>query len=211
MVNQTAAPRTRATQKASTHRAVLAAARDEFERVGFADANLRAIAARAGVSAGTVLHHFGEKRDLLCAALFDDLTATLARETTRPSRGRLEHRLSTLARGVYDFYRARPGLSRTFLKESLFAEGDWARRFIGQTSEVASTVTAWVDTAKSRDELRDDTDSRLVAAAWLSFFYFGLLSWAQGAVEEPARLVATLTHQHLRGLAPAASKERRSR
>ena len=64
---------TRADQKAATARAVLEAARNAFERVGFEDASLRDIAAEAGVSAGTVVHHYGEKRDLLHAALFSDL------------------------------------------------------------------------------------------------------------------------------------------
>ena len=54
--------------KLATQRAVLAAARDSFEELGFERANLREIAARAQVSAGTVLHYYGDKRALLHAA-----------------------------------------------------------------------------------------------------------------------------------------------
>jgi AcrR family transcriptional regulator len=62
-------PGLRATQKEATGQAVLEAAREEFERVGFEAANLRAIAARAGVSAGTVLHHYGAIAKLAEAAM----------------------------------------------------------------------------------------------------------------------------------------------
>ena len=119
----------RAVQKAETARVVLAAARDEFERVGFEAANLRAIAASAGVSAGTVLHHFHDKRELLYAALFDGLSETFTQALKRPGPAPLERQLMGLTRAVFGFYEARPGLSRTLLKESLFAEGEWAKRF----------------------------------------------------------------------------------
>ncbi|MBE2252371.1 MAG: TetR/AcrR family transcriptional regulator [Myxococcus sp.] len=90
-------PPSRQSQKAATRERVLEAARDEFEAVGFEAANVRSIAARAEVAAGTVLHHFGEKRELLYAALFDDLEATIDRALLELSRGGdLERRASAL-------------------------------------------------------------------------------------------------------------------
>ena len=77
-------PTTRVAQKEATGHAVLEAAREEFERVGFEGANLRTIAQRAGVSAGTVLHHFKDKRELMHAALFHDLQDTLTRVLASP-------------------------------------------------------------------------------------------------------------------------------
>lgn len=198
-------PGTRAERKAATAREVLAAARDELERVGFEAASVRAIAARAGVSAGTVLHHYGEKRDLLHAALFDELEGTLARALARPARGGLAARLDALGRAVFRFYRRRPALSRTWLKESLFAQGPWAERFQGQTARVHAAVASWAQEARDAGTLGPTVDPQLLGAAWLSFFYFGLLSWAQGAHPAPERLVARLTAQHLAALPPTRS------
>jgi AcrR family transcriptional regulator len=86
---------------------VLEAARNEFEAVGFEAANVRNIAKRADVSAGTVLHHFGEKKELLYAALFDDLEATLDRALARSS-GTLEKQASSLGAAVFAYYQKRP-------------------------------------------------------------------------------------------------------
>lgn len=190
----------RSAQKEATRAAVLDAARAEFEQAGFDGANLRAIAARAGVSAGTVLHHYGDKRELLHAALYEDLEQTLRRALARPGPGPIERQLGALARAVFGYYQRRPALSRTLLAESLFADGAWARRFTGQVGEVHAGIARLTADAVARGELATGTDGALLGAAWLSFFYFALIGWAQGAPGKPVQLVERLTEQHLAGL-----------
>jgi AcrR family transcriptional regulator len=203
MFNEPARLSTRAQQKEETAAAVLEAARVEFERVGFEAANVRAIARRAGVSPGTVLHHFGDKRELLHAALFDELDVTLRDALRRPAEGSLEKRLSRLARQVFRSYQRRPALSRTLLKESLFASSPWAQRFAGQTTEVHAAIAGWVAEASKDGTLRSSVDGPLFAMAWLSFFYFALIAWVQGQHAKPVALVERLTAQHLEGLRKA--------
>src|SRR5688500_11982943 len=106
-------PRLRAAQKQATREAVLDAARAEFERVGFDGANIRSIAKRAGVAAGTVIHHYGDKRELLHAALFDDLDRTLRTAVTQMGDQPLQDELDALTRNVFRYYQKRPELSRT--------------------------------------------------------------------------------------------------
>jgi AcrR family transcriptional regulator len=200
----------RATQKEATGRAVLNAARREFERVGFEAASLRTIAANAGVSAGTVLHHYGEKRDLLHAALFDDLNRALARGLKDLGSGPLEDQLFALAHTLFRHYQRRPRLSRTLLKESLFAEEPWAQRFSGQTATVHQAVARQVDLAIERGELRAGADGSRFAVAYLSFFYFALIAWVQGAHRDPVALVRNLVRQHLDGMRPKKPTRRRA-
>ena len=200
-------PGPRALQKAETVKAVLSAARNEFERVGFDAANLRSIASSAGVSAGTVLHHFHDKRELLYAALFEDLDATLTRALRRPGPAPLQRQLIKLTRAVFRFYQARPGLSRTLLKESLFADGAWKLRFGEQTAGVHAQVAKWIEAAQLRREIDPQVNIVLLAGAYLSFFYFALLGWAQGAIKDPAPFVAQLLKQHLEGLESSPKKE----
>jgi hypothetical protein len=178
-------------QKERTAAAVLEAARDEFERVGFEKANLRAIAKAAGVSAGTVLHH-------------DELDRTLQAALAKPGKGPLQAQLRRLARAVFGSYTARPRLARVLLKESLFAEPPWSPRFIAQATEVQVAVTRLHAQAVERRELGPG-DDLLAAVAWLSFFYFTLISWAQGAVKDPVALVDALTAQHLAARLPRRS------
>lgn len=82
---------------------------------------MRAIASRAGVAAGTVVLHFGSKSELLHAAFFEDLDAVLQAALATPGRGPLTAQLNRLTRAIFDHYLQRPALSRTKLKESLFA------------------------------------------------------------------------------------------
>lgn len=210
MFSQPKEPTARASQKQATGHAVLEAAREEFERVGFEGANLRAIAARAGVSAGTVLHHFGDKRELLHAALLDDLDATLTRVLAELGPGPLEAQLKRLTRGMFRYYQRRPALSRALLKESLFAEGAWAQRFTAQVAQAHAVVARLAAEAAGRKELRAEVDGALFAAAWFSFFYFGLIAWVQGGHPHPAALVERLVTQHLEGLRPVAGRSRKA-
>lgn len=204
-------PSRRALQKEETRRAVLDAAREEFERVGFERANLRAIAARAGVSAGTVLHHCGDKRELLHAALFDDLDATWRAALGNPGRGPLEKQLARLTAAMFGYYQARPRLSRTLLKESLFADEPWATRFAEQIVSVTDVITRLAREAMARGELREDCDPALLSAAWVSFFHFGQIAWAQGKYPTPVSLVDHLVKQHLQGLRPVPGSRFRRR
>lgn len=199
----------RAAQKEATRRIVLDAAKEEFAREGFENANLRAIAARAGVSAGTVLHHYGDKQELLHAALFDDLDRTLSRALAKPGPGPLESQLSRLTQTIFRYYQRRPRLSRALLKESLFANEPWAERFAAQTAEVHASLARLVEDAKERGEIRNDVVPALVGVAYLSFFYFALIAWVQGAHRTPVPLVEQLLHQHIEGLRPAPERKKR--
>lgn len=202
-------PRSRAEQKTATAKAVLAAARDEFERVGFEAANIRAIATRAKVSAGTVIHHYGDKHELLHAALFTDLEQTLQRAVADPGPAPLERQLEKLTRAVFRYYQKRPALSRTVLKESLFADPPWAQRFAGQVATVHAAIARLAVEAKARGEVRDDVDVALLGVAYFSFFYFALIAWVQGGHDNPVALVVRLVQQHLEGLKPANRRKAR--
>ena len=207
MFNQTK-PATRAARKEATLAAVVAAAREEFERVGYERANIRAIARRAGVSAGTVIHYHADKRGLLHAALFHDLEATFARVLANLGRGAFEAQLSRLTRGVFRYYQKRPKLSRTLLKESLFADEPWASRFAAQAGRVHAAVARLAAQAIARGELRTDVDGARVAAAYFAFFYFALIAWVQGGHARPVALVDHLFAQHLEGLRPMPRRAR---
>jgi AcrR family transcriptional regulator len=204
---RTRTPSTRAAQKAATAKAVLDAARAEFERVGFEAASIRSIAARARVAPGTVIHHHGEKRELLHAALFEDLDATLRKALAAPGPPPLDRQLMKLTRDVFRYYEKRPELSRTLLKESLFADPPWVGRFKAQVAAVHTVITTLATNAIGRGELPPDLDPNLLGVAYFSFFYFALIAWVQGGHAEPVSLVEHLLQQHLR----SASRARPSR
>jgi AcrR family transcriptional regulator len=184
-----------------TRARILEVARAHFERDGYDHANVRAIAADAGVAAGTVLLHFADKRDLLHAALFDDLAALIAK-TTSATTGRgqpLETRLRELVRPFFAYYAERPMLSKELLREALLADSPWRERFTEQVARVHAHVVALVEEAKARGEVAAETDSVILGASFFAFYYFALIGWVQGGLSAPAPLFDRMLSEHLRG------------
>ncbi len=201
--------KSRAAQKAETRARILEIARTELQDKGFDATNLRDIADKAGVAAGTVLLHFSDKRELLHAALFDDLEATWTAARKKARHRSLEADLTSLARAFFAYYAARPLLSRVLLRESLFAEPPSSERFAKQVAEVHAHVAKLAIGARERGELSETVDVALLGAAFFSFYYFALLAWLQGGHPDPERLFRRLLVQHLDGARPAPSPQRR--
>ncbi|NUP14434.1 MAG: TetR/AcrR family transcriptional regulator [Polyangiaceae bacterium] len=194
------APGKRDAQKEETRARILAVARAHFERDGFEAANIRAIAAEAGVAAGTVLLHYADKRDLMHATLFDELSLTIEQALALPAKGPLEERLCAIARTFFAYYEARPKLRRALLREALLAESPWKERFVAQVSRVHMHLATLAGEAKARGELAADVDPVMLGASFFAFYYFALIGWVQGALGEPAPLFERMLAEHLRGL-----------
>jgi AcrR family transcriptional regulator len=192
-------PRARRQAKEETRARILDAARAQLESVGFEATSIRGVAQAAGVAAGTVLLHFPDKRDLLHAALFDDLARTWAEAKARTGKRAFRKDLSAIVQALFDYYGRRPALSRTLLRESLFAEPPWSARFAQQVGDVGAHVVALAERAKERGELARGIDAELLSASFLSFYYFALLAWLQGGHPDPQRMFERLLDQHLAG------------
>ncbi len=186
-------------QREETRRRLLEIARAQFAARGFEATQLRDIAQEAGVALGTIFVHFKDKQDLLCSALFADLVAAVGR-TAEVQNDEFEAWLDELTATYLEAYTSQPALARVLLREALLAEPPWRERFAGLIGEVAETVVKRVEAEKSAGRLAADADARVFAGAWVSFFTFALVAWVQKTHPAPRRLVATLVHQHLRGL-----------
>jgi AcrR family transcriptional regulator len=187
----------RSAQKEATKSRILEAARLHFERDGFDTASIRDIANQAGVAAGTVLLHFGDKASLLHAALHDDLETAIAHSLAAPSEGPLLSQLCAVARPFYAYYEARPRLSHVLLRESLLAESPWKERFAAQAQRVVHHVSALVEQARARGEVDPKLQPMLLATAFASFYYFVLIGWVQQGVAAPMPLFEALMAQQL--------------
>lgn len=195
----------RAESKELTRARLLEAARARLAEVGFEATNIRDVARMAGVSAGTVIVHFGDKKQLLHAAFFEDLAATWTRAKKRKPTNGLVRDLCALANTFFDYYAAKPALSRELLRESLFAEPPWKERFVGQVAEVQARVVELTEDARLRGELTKyeadgvpPLDANVLGASFFSFYYFALLAWAQGGHPSPKVLFEKMLEQHLR-------------
>lgn len=193
----------RARRKRETRAVLLDAARDLFEAQGFEATTIREVAAAAGVGTGTVFNYFVDKRELLFEALYDDLEA--AREATLASIDEGAPALAQLERlgvGFFEAYARRPRLSRVLLGEALLADGEWARRFRGQVEGVAERAVVILSAAQARGEVGAEVEPRVATLAFISFYYFILLSHVQAHAQLPvdamSRQLRVLLAQHLR-------------
>lgn len=118
---------------AQTRAAIVAAARDLFARHGFSATTTSEVAARAGVTAGALFHHFRDKVDLF-TAVFDELDAEMdahARDRARKIGG---------LKGFLEGFRA-------FLE---FAQSQDYHRIVLAEAPVVLSDKVW----NSRDKLR---------------------------------------------------------
>lgn len=198
--------------KDETRAEILRIAREELSLHGFDGASIRTIAGRAGVATGTVALHFGDKLGLVQAMLHADLEVALAEAfASVPKRG-LGAQLRHVAERVFGYYREGGALSRMLLSASLFSEEPWRGRFIAQAATAHGSLAGLVAQAIERGELPPETEPALVALTFLSFHYFALISWVQGAGPEPVALVDRLMTVHLaalRGVKPRLARSGR--
>lgn len=191
--------------KELTARRILDAARGRIAEVGYDATNIRDIAKLAGVSPGMVTIRFGDKKQLLHAAFFEELAATWANARKKKLTNGLLRDLCGVANTFLDYYATQPKVSRELLRESLFAEPPWQARFVAQIAEVQAYVVELVEDARTRGEItkREEDgvpplDSALLGASFFSFYYFALLAWAQGGHPAPKILFEKMLEQHLR-------------
>ncbi len=95
---------TQAERRAGTIAAILASARREFGRRGFAATTIDDIAARGGVAKGAVYHHFKSK-EAIFEQIVEAITAELAAEMPLAARGG-KSMLDGIARGTLAYLTA---------------------------------------------------------------------------------------------------------
>lgn len=171
--------------KAETRRLILEAAYDLFEEKGFAKATMRELAARAGVGLGTIFKHFPDKSALLLAAFKEDLTQRWEKAfATMPSTGLREQSKHSIA-PLFEFYAARPELSRELLKEGLFVQGEAAAELLAQEMALSQKVVEEIyQPAVDRGELNPELDLFMFSASlWAHYICVLMISLRTGCMD----------------------------
>jgi len=155
---------------------LLRAARELFERRGFEGATARAICRRARIGTGTLFLYARDKRELLRLAFEEDARALWTGARARSAEHvTLVEALLDLFGAFIAYYDAHPTLARS-LAAQLFAspEGGAAAAL---DAEFLGHVTALVERAQERGELRRDHPAALLATACFAHYTWWLLAW----------------------------------
>lgn len=181
----------REARKLATRTRVLAAARDLFEEVGFSEATIRLIAARAGVATGSVFTTFESKSEILRAVMaerLDALYAELARVTPY-LRGPCCDKIRSIMAVHYNFEMEKPRLYTAYVATSF----DWKvahspNAFAGNVrlrKMLHDTLKDGID----KGEVRADLDTELFLDVMLASYGFNYrLAGEEDAVQLTARL-----------------------
>ena len=194
-----------AEKRAEVRSSIIDAAKEEFERSGFADATMRAIADGSGIAVGTLFNYFPDKIAILETALFEDLENVTARlppaiETAES----LASFLTQTARPLLAYYAERPALSKVLLRATMFGDRESGLR--QQVEDFADRLVLAVEGLKSRGMVRPNASSHAIVLAFFGHYYFVLLSeLGRSSSDQMAARIHLLSSQLERGVAPQES------
>jgi len=129
----------------ATPERLLEAALSEFAAVGFGEAKLADIAARAGITRPSLLYHFRTKEELYEATVqrsFQKLAVALAEVMTGTAP--FVDRFRAMLQRYVDFVASEPAVARIVLRELLEGTGPGARILVEQVAPLVDTVERFV-------------------------------------------------------------------
>ena len=182
-------------QKQATRARVMDAARDLFDRVGYEETTIRAIAEKAGVSVGSVFTTFSSKADIL-SQVIAERTAALTAELERVTphlRGSLTDRLSSIMAVHFDFQMRRPKLYLAYLAASFRVTHEEGFVRMGANPGLRAPMGELLRAAIERGELAANLDVDLVIETLVALYGFNYLRVAEGATA--ADLTAVMDRQ----------------
>jgi AcrR family transcriptional regulator len=196
--------RVTADAREATRARLLAAAAEEFGRVGLERASIDAISLAAGYGKGTIYNYFPSKEDLFLAVVQEASAQAgppAAAGHDAPARERLR---ATLA-GFCDWAGQHDALARVLVRECLMGTPGLYPQVIGAERPLTGHLEAIVQDGAARGELRGDVPPDVLALAIAGLTDLALAQhWASGGtgpgLQEIPELVLTL----LLGPPPAA-------
>ena len=186
----------RETQKQSTRRKVLEAARDLFNEIGYDETTIRAIAERAGVSVGSVFTTFASKADVLSQVMDDRVDALYSEldRVARHLRGSVVDRVSSVFAIHYDFECRRVKLFLAHVAASFSPTLEPSTIPFGRNARFKGMLVEMISDGVSRGEVRQDCDHDLVLDTLMAAYAWNYRLAAQKGADA-AHMTALMERQ----------------
>jgi AcrR family transcriptional regulator len=197
--------RVTADARATTRARLLAAAAEEFSRVGLERASIDAISLAAGYGKGTIYNYFPSKEELFLAVV-EEASAQAGSSAPAPHDAPARERLRAAVAGFCAWAGQHDTLARVLVRECLMGTPGLYPQVIGAEWPLTGDLEAIVRDGAGRGELRDDIPADVLALAIAGLTDLALAQhWASGGsrpgLEEIPDLVLTL----LLGTPPAGN------
>ena len=167
----------RARRKEETLRRIERAAWELFTTRGYEATSTREIADAADIAAGTLFNYFPEKRSLLIHLMQRQIDQAAERAFDTITDSSLEQQLTDVFDALTQCYANERRLSRVFVKELLFTDGEQRAESAAWTFELVKKIGGLVRVAQRRGELDPGVDPMEAAQQLFSTHYFGLVTW----------------------------------
>jgi AcrR family transcriptional regulator len=157
-------PRVSDETKQATRARLLAAAAEEFGRVGLERANVDAISLAAGFAKGTIYNYFPSKEELFLAVVEEAVAQATAAGSAPPEAPAWDRLAATLA-GFCAWAGKHDPFARVLVRECLMGTPGLYPRVMGAEAPLISELGAILRQGIARGELRDDLPADLLALA----------------------------------------------
>jgi AcrR family transcriptional regulator len=176
----------RARRKEETLRRIEEAGWRLFASQGYEATSTREIAEAADIAAGTLFNYFPEKRSLLIHLMQAQIDTALGEAFATMTASSLEAELTYVFSALTRCYAKERRLSRVFIKELLFTDGQRRTKSAAWTFDLVQRVANLVRHAQRRGELDPSIDPMEAAQQVFSAHYFGLVTWLGGTIPSQA-------------------------
>lgn len=168
--------KTRVEQKEETRKIILKTAKRMFFENNYYKTTIRDIAQNAGIAAGTIFSHFPNKPALLAATLIDDVETVLENSAkTLPADSNLIEMIVHPIKGLYEHFEGISGLSKTWIKETMFMEGEWGERVHAQLERSRLIIKRVLDEVQYKGCLKQGCDCDMLSNGVMSHYSYVLI------------------------------------
>ncbi len=203
--------RLREQNKQHTFEQIKRAAKDLFERKGYAATTTREIAEEAQIATGTLFLYVQDKAELLLL-LYSDAIGELidAAFATLPEKRPLPDLLLHIFSPFFAFYGRHPENARQYLKELLFQDGERKRhqQILSQNDTLLHLLTGVIQQAQERGEIRQDVDPQQAASSFFALYFAVVTAWLGSFLALDTTSLAhlrSLFELQIRGMLPPES------
>ncbi len=188
---------------------LLAAAADEFARLGLAGANINEISLAAGLAKGTVYNHFPSKEALFLSVV--EQACALAAEGAEdlPPEASTRERLRAVLASDVAWARKHEAFARVLLREIFTADPRFYPRVIEAAAPFISRVRSILADGVSRGEIRPQPPPEELALLFVGLGDLALIqNWGSGgAWPQLDQLPELVVDLFLDGAAPRGARE----
>jgi AcrR family transcriptional regulator len=182
----------RARNKLDKRARIQLAARRLFIAQGFAETTIEQIAKAADVAKGTVFLYAKDKRDLLISVLIDTIrTTSNDRFASLPDGPALDQVVHVFS-GFLAEYANYPQLSRLFIKEALFLDGERHTDYQALNTDFFIQLAGLLQEAQARGELSHDLDLMAACRNLFGLYAIVLVEWLEDLAPQLEMGVAML-------------------